>query len=407
MADTMLQFCGLRISNLRQLLDDLQSRDVLRNTAGTYFFRADHRQYLQDAVTPSQRALFNLAAGQAMAPYATDMRAMGLAYDVAVLPENVGEARYHLHTAFRCFDELEALGTQVKVASSANGSKNYRILTKNEVRKVQQRLSKFGAYPSWGAVNDLLMSRDVGAAREAYLMACDLIEIRDSHWNKRTALPMHPAHLLARARALWRWQPDDTSRIMAHFQEAVDACDHFPEENSYNKLQVLPYFSNYLYRLGYHADARTLDQQIQTLRPHWIVLPGEWFERCGDEEADDCVASDIYASGVTFAPKFYQLPLKALGAVHRTSATIPTVLSSWLQQDESAIVSAATKALNACKADARCFEGDSTAEKLKTHRILGRWLLASELVSLTRPTDQIRRAMAQIATCVVDASGRR
>lgn len=122
------------------------------------------------------------AAGVALAPYLSLTNLPSIAFERAFRPEIVHEAHFHLRESYEALDKKE------------------REPFRQTVEAALQRVQRFGEYPGWAAVNNLLKSKTVG--KDTYEMAMNLIEDREE-----TGTPPHPAQLLTAVRATeQRWE---------------------------------------------------------------------------------------------------------------------------------------------------------------------------------------------------------
>jgi hypothetical protein len=183
--------------------------------------------------------------------------------------------------------------------------------------------------------------------------------------SRRLGYLPHPSRLVLTANAGKQFleehqrhrAPDQTRveklyrEIVVLFEQALDACSNFPSEEKYNRLAVV---TSYQLFLEDHAATAEHVQRVGQLEDEaWRLLrdqtptagvPGQWFERRGDEEPNRPAAAAIYVNGLLAAPRYGQNWVKYFGScdADQDSAAYLALLTP---EDAQTILRNATKGL--------------------------------------------------------------
>jgi hypothetical protein len=319
MASVVWNTLGHKSLPVRDLLHHFVEEGVLRYGLGEYHVPGKVGVSSISSSDPTERAKIHYAAGIAMAPYLSLTNLPAIAFDQAFRPEIVHEAHFHLRESYGVLEKKEREPFRQAVAAAL------------------QRLQRFGEYPGWSAVNNLLKSKT--AAKDAYEIAMDLIEARED-----TGTPPHPIQLLTAIRAVeQRWDDlrqhpeaanqEEAGNLLITIDELFDqarvACNRkeWLSESNYNLLSVVSQQATFLYSHRHTLPNAGLSQRIQGLSSEaWNLLAigtdgsaarGGWYEIVGDSRSDDEQAEIAYRQGVQWSPGWRSLWFKYVGCLCR------------------------------------------------------------------------------------------
>jgi hypothetical protein len=290
---------------------------------GWYHLPKAVRRLLQApvGVNPSNGALAypmarrHVAAGIALAPYASAKPQVGLTLDTALQPEHIHEAERHFSIAYSLLSPSDAEARRANVARTW--------------------LLRYADHPSWVTVTALARARhDPAAFRDSFEGGKALLQ---EQLATNGTDDIHPVRYLtvARAGAAWRGHcpPSERGKVddelvgnHGFFLRALKACDHplFWEERFYNLTLVLSGLANYLATTadeypGRKVLAAARDAELEQLLAENSELPdcgawGDWFERVADAIQADVQAAAAYRRGLGWVPDYFQLWPKAFGA---------------------------------------------------------------------------------------------
>jgi hypothetical protein len=333
---------GLQV---RDLLEGFVGRRLLLYSLGEYHHPG---KVSIDSFNAIDKARLHYAAGIAMAPYLSLTELPGIAFDRAFRPEIVHEVHYHLH---------HSLSLQAK-----NDMNPFRQV----VRTAFQRLLRFGEHPGWSIVEDLATGNTT--SRDAYEVALDLIEAREL-----SGVPPHPIQLLKATKTFeHRWndlrgriRDSDEVLQLGHkiedlFQQALTVCDR-PEwisERDYCRLAVIAQWSLFRNRYdgilqadyGLSPYGAELNSQVWELLAAGVdgsAARGEWFGETGDAAEDHGEAAKVYAYGLRWTPRWYQLWIKYVGCLSLDGKRdeIPKVIEALPREDLEIVLNKAIKGL--------------------------------------------------------------
>jgi hypothetical protein len=410
MAAAVLGESGLHGRDVRSRLKDLRQRDLLREFRGEYHIPVILRDQAvaADSKTPAHvRANRHRSAGLAMAPYASEARLPSLLYEDSFRPETALEAYHHLLRAMDLQGEASAQPGHFKTARTRKG----------DLRRIVHILVRAAMLPGWGLVHRLLKSKLYDAADDASYAANELLEAFRRHPdNPRRQpddevgiIPPHPLDFLRAARAAAQRDPvvHPPTQAVAWYEAALAACRFYADPTNFrvyeaeevNKLQVLPYFANYLATLSDPAAQKRaveLDREIEEIMTKVRLqhrMPGEWFERVGDQALRPEEAAVHYARGIEYAPDWHQLAFKALGAGILAGVDTAPQVQNWLKEmdDNGGACALATR------------KAHSAAERDIAHAIGGRkssvvmsyWQAAVKQLVARWPNQSAVRSLAE------------
>ncbi len=361
MAAPLLSERGISVSDVRELLFRLVERGALRRAMGQFHIPKPIKMRLELSHPSDIRdqARRHAAAGIGLAPYSVTAPLPALAFDAAFLPENVVEAEMHLVTAYDLYGKL----------------RNYH--EQNVMRTGLQRLCRFATLPDWGTVDRLNRSK---LGRDAYELACELMENWRTHPDNTEGLPPHPIHYAETIESLMNWEPPRShcEKIDRLYAEGLLACDRYKgAEEIFNRMNLLGTMSMYLYRYWPELQERldTVDAQLLALESHWEHLSGrgDWFERVGDNETSNAIAATRYAAGARYAPAYCQNWIKCLGATELAKLDTDEIRSAMVSLTEQ-------QAMNMWRWAAKAYQKDSRTNNSETHdaqarreRVTRRW----------------------------------
>jgi len=372
MAAPLLSERGVSVSNVREWLFRLVECGALRLAMGQFHIPMSVKMRLESShpTDMGDQARRHAAAGIGLAPYSVTAPLPALAFDAAFLPENVVEAEVHLVTAYDLYGKLQNHHEQ------------------NAMRTGLQRLCRFATLPHWGTVDRLNRSK---LGRDAYELACELMENWRRHPDNTNGLPPHPIHFAETIEALMNWEPARRrlEEIDHLYTEGLAACDRYqgPEE-TFNRMNLHGTMSMYLYKhwpeLQEKLDA--VEAQLLALESHWEHLSGrgDWFERIGDNEESDVVAATRYSAGVQYAPAYCQNWIKCLGSMELAKLDSNVMQSNLASLSEQQVLNIARWATKAYRKESDPnnpgAEGRRDAEA-RRERVTRRWEAAFPILS--------------------------
>jgi hypothetical protein len=319
MASVAWNTLGRESVPVRDLLQHFVERGLLRYGLGEYHVPGKVGVSSVSSSDPTERARIHYAAGVAMAPYLSLTNMPSLAFDRAFRPEIVHEAHFHLRESYGALEKKE------------------REPFRQAVGAALQRIQRFGEYPGWSAVNNLLKSKT--AAKDAYEIAMDLLDAREE-----TGTPPHPVQLLTAIRAVeQRWDemrkdPDPVHKdevdnlrrtIDDLFDQGRAACarKEWLSERDYNLLSVVSQRATFLYGHRQILLDGDIGQRVEALSGEaWNLLAagtdgsaarGGWYEIEGDRRSADEEAELVYGQGVQWSPGWRSLWFKHIGCLSR------------------------------------------------------------------------------------------